>query len=290
MIPTMIPTKSFVVLLSTIAFFVTHSTAAAKSSFPVTHGVGAGEATHSTVVIWSRTNRPAFMHVCIYRPGHFNSRIELRSAVKTSRNSDFTSRITVTGLTPYTYYKYVVCFSASEQRNCDDYANKHQLSSNGTGFFHTAAAADQETPLKLVWSGDLAGQNVCRHKLIGFPIFNAMHRERPHVVVFSGDMVYADNRCEEKGLYGNVQVKGEFKESSNIKDFRAHWRYNREDKKYLRFLRHTNVLATWDDHEIINVRCDPVSYFFGGPIPSFSSEEYQHLNSSKYYKKKHSEY
>lgn len=67
----MTPANYVVVLLSTIAALLAHSTVAGKASFLVTHGVGAGEATHSTVVIWSRTNRAAtFVHVRVYRPGY----------------------------------------------------------------------------------------------------------------------------------------------------------------------------------------------------------------------------
>lgn len=81
--------------------------------------------------------------------------------------------------------------------------------------FHTVVTKDQETSFKslnkLVWLGDLAGQNECRDKFVGFSILNAMYREQPYVAVFSGDMVYADNRCDERGLYGNIQVKETFK-------------------------------------------------------------------------------
>ena len=73
-------------------------------------------------------------------------------------------------------------------------------------------------------------------------------------------MIYADDLCSEKGLYGNKQVVGDFNLSANLKDFRAHWAYNREDPDYVQFLQSAQALVAWDDHEIVNVSAE---VFFG---------------------------
>lgn len=65
-------------------------------------------------------------------------------------------------------------------------------------------------------------------------------------------MIYADNLCEAKGLYGNEQVPGDFNVSASFKDFRAHWAYNREDESFRKLLRHVQALVAWDGHEIVN--------------------------------------
>lgn len=161
--------------------------------------------------------------------------------------SDNTIRLQVTGLQPYTKYAISVCFSENAMAmDCEDRAC--------FGTFYTAATSDQETDLKIIWGGDLAGQNVCRDINDGYKIFKMMANENPQLAVMSGDMIYADNLCERLGFYGNKQVVGHFNASNNLKDFRAHWAYNREDKYYRDFLSNTQVLVAWDDHEIVNVR------------------------------------
>ena len=62
--------------------------------------------------------------------------------------------------------------------------------------------------MKLAFGGDVAGQNVCRDAVEGFPIFDTVRSWRPDVFVGLGDMVYADNGCEPTGRYGNPQVGG----------------------------------------------------------------------------------
>lgn len=81
-----------------------------------------------------------------------------------------------------------------------------------------------------------------------------MTKEMATITVMSGDMIYADGLCSETGLYGNKQVVGDFNLSATLKDFRAHWAYNRKDRRYREYLAGSQALIAWDDHEIVNVR------------------------------------
>lgn len=209
----------------------------------VSHGVGSGEATTSEVVIWSRTDcNGAFMYVYV-RPTTGEKSTRHRSRMRTSENSDYSMSLTVTGLLPYTHYTYNVAFSRLRAPPSKGFE---------TGTFRTAADASISKPLKIVWTGDLAGQNVCRSKREGFPLTSAMTAERADVLVLSGDMIYADNLCLAVGLYGNEQIVGDFNVSANMWDFRAHWKYNREDHGYLELLAGSQVLVGIDDHEAVN--------------------------------------
>eukprot|EP00803_Ostreobium_quekettii_P007626 evm.model.scf_75.8 EVM.evm.TU.scf_75.8 scf_75:58466-61004(-) len=163
----------------------------------------------------------------------------------TSADGDYTMRLVATGLAAATEYSYVVCFKAGTEPGCDGL-------DTGDGIFRTAAPKDVAAAVKIVWGGDLAGQDVCRDAQKGFPIFRPMADESADVGVLSGDMIYADNLCSATGLYGNAQVLGDFNQSANLEDFRAHWAYNRGDALFVEFLEGTQVLVAWDDHEIVN--------------------------------------
>ena len=82
--------------------------------------------------------------------------------------------------------------------------------------------------------------------------------------VANGDMIYADNACPRKGpLKGWVNVPGNFPgisdnsvdwlDISQVQEvYYQHWRYNRSDLPFQKFLQSTSQYVQWDDHEVIN--------------------------------------
>lgn len=102
------------------------------------------------------------------------------------------------------------------------------------------------------FGGDLAGQNVCRDRVLGFPIFRHVLDVRPDFFIGLGDMIYADMPCDEIGLYGNAQVPRETGVATTPGAFRAHWLYVRGDPAFARLLREVPYFAVWDDHEVRN--------------------------------------
>ena len=75
-----------------------------------------------------------------------------RSAERTSEDFDCTMRLQLTGLKAGTKYTYRVCFSSTTFSACSDRKFRQ-------GIFETAAEKGEAGPVKIVWSGDLAGQN-----------------------------------------------------------------------------------------------------------------------------------
>ncbi len=106
--------------------------------------------------------------------------------------------------------------------------------------------------LSFAFSGDLAGQNVCRDRQLGFPIFNSVLARRPQFFVALGDMIYADDVCQAVGRYGNAQVPHTIGIAASTEDFRAHWRYVQSDRGFARLLQDLPYYAVWDDHEVRN--------------------------------------
>lgn len=207
----------------------------------LTHGVAAGDVTTHSAVIWSRADRTSTMHLVVWKKkGH---RAAYRTSLPVKAEDDYTGKIVVTGLKPGTDYKYMVCFLAGSSVPfipCD------------TGTFHTAPSTGQAAPVRFAWGGDLAGQNVCRDSIEGFPIMRAIRKAQPDFFIGLGDMIYADGRCEATGRYGNAQIPGSFDLSANMNDFWFHWKYNREDRAYRSLLGSMPYYAVWDDHEVVN--------------------------------------
>ncbi len=209
---------------------------------PVTHGVAVGAVGDGSALIWSRTDRDAIMHVRIEsEDGH--PLFEKTAPVVKER--DFTGKIKVIGLKPDTVYHYQVWFDAENGKPSGKFPASQ-------GKFRTAPLPTAAKAVTFAWTGDLAGQNVCRDAEEGFPGFNAINALDIDFFVGLGDMIYADNICEEIGKYGNRQVPGNFQPAANMKDYWEHWKYNREDTAYQQLLAKTPYFVVWDDHEVVN--------------------------------------
>jgi alkaline phosphatase D len=200
--------------------------AASHAEPAVTHGVVVGDVTAYTAVLWARADREGTLKVHLSGGKHHGvERLETHAA------DDYTGQVLLTGLRPDTTYRYRV---GSER-----------------GTFETAPAAGDRARVRLVFGGDVAGQNVCRDAVEGFPIMETIRAERPDVFVGLGDMIYADNACNAIGMYGNAQVPGPGP-APDLATFWAHWRYNRADEASQRLLASTSYVGVWDDHEVVN--------------------------------------
>ncbi len=191
----------------------------------------AGDVTPTSAVLWARAAGAARL-VFEIEPGD----AEL-PASEADAATDFTASVLAEGLRPDSEYQVRV---------------RADGGAPAEGRFRTAPAASSTRPLRLAWSGDLAGLNVCRDQTRGFPVFDALVRYAPDLFIALGDMIYADHPCKPIGRYGNPQIPGDFAEASTLASYWAHWRYTREDPGFARMLATTPYLAIWDDHEVVN--------------------------------------
>jgi alkaline phosphatase D len=219
-------------LLLAAAFFAlagsaaTASRGAAGREALITHGVVVGDVTADAAVLWARTDRETRLTVHLSGGKHHGG-----ARLTTRATDDYTGQVVLTGLRPDTEYRYRV--------------------GSARGSFRTAPAAKDAEPIRLVFGGDVAGQNVCRDIPEGFPIMETIRAQRPDVFVGLGDMIYADDACNAVGRYGNAQVPGPGA-AADLATFWAHWRYNRADEASKRLLASTSYVGVWDDHEVVN--------------------------------------
>lgn len=230
-------------ILSMALISITGPVMAERGSYPkVTHGAVIGDVRADSAVIWSRTNKKSYMHVQVVSK---NGGKALHKTLPVVAKDDYTGKIFLSGLKSDTEYNYRVWFSDSPKGQAGrQYAFK--------GTFITAPAASEKDAVTFAWGGDLAGQNVCRDKEEGFPIFKAVNEIDPDFFIGLGDMIYADNACESLGRYGNAQVPGNFLPAATMRDYWAHWKYNRAEKNFQTMLANTPYYAIWDDHEVVN--------------------------------------
>ena len=199
----------------------------------VSHGVVVGDVTPRSAVLWARAEGGGILRVTLSGGPH--RRIE---PVPVEAMDDWTGQVRLDGLAPAKRYSYRV--------------RAGRTGPGERGSFRTPPPETQEAPVRLAFGGDVAGQNVCRDAVEGFPILNTIRAWRPDVFVGLGDMIYADNACAATGMYGNAQLAGAFGPAIDLAGFWAHWRYNRADPASQRLLGSTSYVGVWDDHEVIN--------------------------------------
>jgi alkaline phosphatase D len=207
----------------------------------VTHGVAAGDVSATRAVIWGRCSEPAHLRVFLRAA---NETSEQSRHVPVQAATDCTGKIAFDGLLPDTRYEYRVA--------CTPDRLTAAVKSFVGGEFSTAPAALFARPLRFAWGGDVGGQNVCRDRDRGYPIFDVILASRPAFFIALGDLIYADDSCDATGRYGNEQIVGPTAPAIDLPMFWEHWKYNRADAAFQRLLAAMPIYPIWDDHETTN--------------------------------------
>jgi alkaline phosphatase D len=210
----------------------------------VTHGAAVGEVTDRSAVVWARSSAPAEMVVSYGQDG------VARAPSEAAR--DLTARVRLENLTPGTLYRYRLRFQAGGE-----------ASATVEGAFRTAPSPESPAAVKFVVGGDLGGHGFCREETAGYVFFDRMRELHPDFFIANGDMIYADSDCPITRPDGGRNLPGDFPriddpavnwtDSARVREiYLAHWRYNRADPSFQRFLLEVPMYSQWDDHEVIN--------------------------------------
>jgi len=210
----------------------------------VTHGAAVGEVTDRSAVVWARSSAAAEMVVAYGKDSVARARSEA--------SRDFTAKVKIENLTPGTLYQYRVHFEA-----------EGEASAAVEGAFRTAPSPDSPAAVRFVVGGDLGGHGYCREEAAGYAFFDRMRELHPDFFVANGDLIYADSSCPEARPGGSRNIAGDFPsiddpavdwtDAARVREiYLAHWRYNRADPAFQRFLLEVPTYSQWDDHEVIN--------------------------------------
>jgi alkaline phosphatase D len=222
-------------------------------------GLQLGDPTGGSVMVWSRSDRPARMIVELSLDEQFRNarRIVGPHALETS---DFTARQDLTGLPGGREVFVRVSFQGLE--------NSRALSEPVVGRFTTLPYSEGRDSghhhrfardIRFQWGGDTAGQGWGINTAFGgMKIYEAMRQREPHFFIHSGDNIYADGPIRESvtaengQLWTNIVTPEVAKVAETLDEFRGRYRYNLLDDNVRRFNAEVPQIWQWDDHEIVN--------------------------------------
>jgi alkaline phosphatase D len=209
-------------------------------AYSLPQGVAAGDVTHESALIWTRTAGPSRVQI-EWGPGAGlgTARVFRSPVVTASAQRDFTILTRLTGLEGGTLYSYRVLTGPADGRE--------PLEERAVGQFRTATAPDMKEPVRFVWSADLGGQQHCRTSQMGYVIFDQLRRVAPAFALLLGDLIYGDERCSSP-----PHLPGSDFEAESLDEFRRKHRYQHDDPALQRFLSEIPVYIIWDDHEVRN--------------------------------------
>lgn len=217
-----------------------------RSRPTLTHGIASGDVRTDGALIWARSDTPATMVVDTSATDSFTNVVTRRGPLLTPR-SDGTGVLRLTGLPAGERIHYRVTLEG------EDGATSEPV----TGVFSTAP--DRPSDIRLLWSGDTAGQGYgINPEIGGMTIFSAMADRQPDLFLHSGDVVYADGPLEENvtlpdgRVWRNTLSDAKVEVAETLDEYRGQYAYNLTDENYRRFNASVAQMVQWDDHETVN--------------------------------------
>ena len=215
----------------------------------VLDGVASGDVGSDGLgVVWARTDRPSRLVVEWATADSFaDARRVLGPAALPE--TGLAARAVLRDLPPGQTIVYRVTFI--------DLADPKARSVPTLGRFRTPAR--ESADVRFCWGGDVAGQGWGidpNHG--GMKIFESIRATNPDFFLHSGDHIYADNpilaevKLDDGSTWRNLVTEATSKVAETLDEFRARYRYNRQDEHVRRLAAEVPILAQWDDHEVLN--------------------------------------
>jgi alkaline phosphatase D len=222
-------------------------------------GLTLGDPVNSSVVVWSRSDRPARMIVEWSYDEQFTGaqRVIGPHALETT---DFTARQGLKGLEGGSDVFVRVFFQnlKNDRAMSEPVVGRlvmppDPLSDEG----HAFGRFDKD--LRFVWGGDTAGQGWgINPSFGGMKIYESMRQRSPLFFIHSGDNIYADGpiaesvTAENGAVWTNIVTPEVSKVAETLDEFRGRYRYNLLDENVRRFNAEVPQIWQWDDHEVTN--------------------------------------
>lgn len=222
-------------------------------------GVSFGDPSDGSVMVWSRSDRPARMLVEWSLDEQFRNARRIVGPYALE-STDFTVRQDLTGLPENRQVFVRAMFQGLD--------NARVLSEPVLGRFTTPPFGRPEgderrrghtVDLRFLWGGDTAGQGWGINTAFGgMKIYEAMRQRQPQFFIHSVDNIYADGPMKESvtaeggQLWTNIVTPEVAKVAETLDEFRGRYRYNLLDASLRRFNAEVPQIWQWDDHEVVN--------------------------------------
>ncbi|MDQ3560112.1 MAG: alkaline phosphatase D family protein [Pseudomonadota bacterium] len=220
----------------------------AQSRPIVTHGLQSGDVDANSGMIWARADRPSRMIVEVATSDTFRDSVRL-SPTDALPENDFAAKRLLDSLPSDQDIFYRVSFA--------DLDDVNGISEPVVGHFRTAPASRRS--VKLVWSGDTAGQGWgIDESRGGMSTYATMLRHEPDFFLHSGDTVYSDGPiAAEKEMpngeiWRSIVAEGVEKVAETLDEFRGRFKYNMLDEHVRALNAAVPTIYQWDDHEVLN--------------------------------------
>jgi alkaline phosphatase D len=215
-------------------------------------GLQVGDVLMDRAMIWSRSDADARMLVEWSCHENFRDSVQVRGPYALE-STDHTARVDLTGLPSDSDVFVRVLFEGLDSTP----ASSEPLHAH----FRTAPSRSRD--LRLLWSGDTAGQGWgIDLNWGGMRTYEAMRLTEPDFFIHCGDNIYADGPMSPTVLDegGNViwtnafldEVPEKTAVAQTLHDFRRAYLYNRYDENVQRFTADVPQIWQWDDHEVVN--------------------------------------
>jgi len=222
-------------------------------------GLQFGDPGNGSVMVWSRSDRPARMLVEWSYDEQFQDAVRIVGphALDTT---DFTARQDIEGLEAGSDVFVRVSFQSLDNARAIGEPVTGRLvvppdRSRGDNRRFNQARTD----LRFVWGGDTAGQGWGINPYFGgMKIYETMRQRSPLFFIHSGDNIYADGpitdsvTAENGQVWSNIVTPQVAKVAETLDEYRGRYRYNLLDENVRRFNAEVPQIWQWDDHEITN--------------------------------------
>ncbi|MCW7539398.1 alkaline phosphatase D family protein [Aquabacterium sp. A7-Y] len=212
------------------------------------HGVASGDVTSDSGIVWARSDRPARLWVEWSTREDF-SEVRRVPGPHLLEDSDYTGRIDLQDLPRGQHIHYRVLLQ--------DLGNERVMSEPVPGRFRLAPGIPRD--IRLVWSGDTAGQGWgINPEWGGMRLYEQMRRAAPDLFLHCGDTIYADGpiapevRLKDGSVWRNLVTPEVSKVAETLDEYRGRYRYNLMDEHVRRFASEVAQIWQWDDHEVTN--------------------------------------
>jgi alkaline phosphatase D len=222
-------------------------------------GLQLGDPGNGSVVVWSRSDKPARMIVEWSYDEQFRKAQRIIGPYALD-SSDFTARQELGGLAAGSRVFVRVSFQALDNERAlgEPVLGRFIVPPDPAGARRGGQRAARRT-LRFQWGGDTAGQGWgINPSFGGMRIYETMRRREPLFFIHSGDTIYADGpipesvKAERGQVWTNIVTPEVAKVAETLDEFRGRYRYNLLDENIRRFNAEVPQIWQWDDHEVTN--------------------------------------